>query len=94
MTGISTGKVITGGLLAGLVLNILDFLNNYFIVGKDFEANATRLGLDPAAAASTTGMVKWVVIDFLYGILMVSEFSQISSRGQGKQHATTLGNRI
>lgn len=92
MTGINTGKVITGGLLAGLVLNILDFLNNYLIVGKDFEANATRLGLDPAAAASTTGMVTWVVIDFLYGILMVFTYAAIRPRfGPGVKTAVFAG---
>jgi len=92
MSGINTGKVITGGLLAGLVMNILDFLNNYLIVGKEFEANATRLGLDPAAAASTTGMVTWVVIDFLLGILLVFIYAAIRPRfGPGVKTAIYSG---
>ena len=71
MAGSNMGKVITGGLVAGLVFNILDFANNYLIVGEDFRANATRLGIDPAMAESPAGIAAWVVIDFLIGILVV-----------------------
>lgn len=92
MTGINTGKVITGGLLAGLVFNILDFLNNYLIVGEDFRANATRLGLDPAVAESSTGIATWVVIDFLYGILVVFTYAAIRPRfGPGVKTAIYAG---
>ena len=92
MNGINTGKVITGGLLAGLVFNILDFLNNFLIVGEDFRANATRLGLDPAVAESTTGMATWVIIDFLYGILVVFIYAAIRPRfGPGVKTAVYAG---
>ncbi|MGH9202286.1 MAG: hypothetical protein ACRD2A_13745 [Vicinamibacterales bacterium] len=92
MSGINTGKVITGGLLAGLVLNILDFLNNYLIVGEDFRANATRLGLDPAAAESAAGIATWVVIDFLFGILVVFTYAAIRPRfGAGVKTAIYAG---
>jgi len=92
MAGINTGKVITGGLVAGVVLNVLDFLNNYLIVGKDFEANATRLNLDPAAAASTMGIATWVVIDFIMGILLVWTYAAMRSRfGPGPKTAIFAG---
>ena len=92
MAGINTGKVITGGLVAGLVFNILDFANNYLIVGKDFTANATRLGLDPAAAESPVGIATWVVIDFLMGILVVWTYASIRTRfGPGPKTAVFAG---
>ena len=56
MSSINAGKVIAGGLVAGVVLNALDFANNYLLVGDDFRANSTRLGLDPAALESTTAI--------------------------------------
>ena len=80
MSGINTGKVITGGLVAGLAFNVLDFLNNYLIVGEDFRANATRLGLDPAVSESTQGMATWVIIDFLMGLLVVWTYAAIRPR--------------
>ena len=92
MTSINTGKVISGGLLAGLVFNILDFLNNYLLVGADFRANATRLGLDPAAAESPAGIATWVVIDFLIGILAVFTYAAIRPRfGPGVKTAIYAG---
>ena len=92
MSNINTGKVVTGGLLGGLVLNILDFLNNYLVVGEDFRANATRLGLDPAAAESAAGIAVWVVIDFLMGILIVWTYAAIRPRfGPGPKTAIYAG---
>jgi hypothetical protein len=92
MSGINAGKVITGGLLAGIVLNALDFLNNAVVVGADFKANATRLGLDPAALETPTGIATWVVIDFLMGILIVWTYAAIRPRlGPGPRTAILAG---
>jgi len=92
MSSINTGKVIAGGLLAGVVFNILDFANNYLVVGADFRANATRLGLDPAAAESPAGIATWVVIDFLIGILVVWTYAAIRPRfGAGVKTAIYAG---
>jgi hypothetical protein len=77
---INTGKVITGGLLAGVVFNILDFANNALVLGEDFRANATRLSLDPAAAETPAAIATWVVIDFLLGILTVFVYAAIRPR--------------
>jgi hypothetical protein len=92
MSSINTGKVISGGLVAGVVLNALDFLNNYLLVGADFMANATRLGLDPAAVESTQGMATWVVIDFLLGLIVVWTYAAIRPRfGAGPKTAIIAG---
>ncbi len=92
MSSINTGKVIAGGLLAGLVQNILDFANNYLVVGEDFKANATRLGLDPASMETPAGIASWVVIDFLLGILIVWTYAAIRPRfGAGPKTAIYAG---
>lgn len=92
MSSINTGKVVAGGLVAGLVFNVLDFLNNYLVVGEDFRANATRLGLDPAAAESPAGIAVWVVIDFLLGLLVVWTYAAIRPRfGPGPMTAIIAG---
>lgn len=92
MNGINTGKVVTGGLVGGLVLNILDFVNNSMIMGADFAANATRLGLDPAAMEAPVIIASWVVIDFLMGILIVWTYASIRPRfGPGPKTAIYAG---
>ena len=92
MGKINIGKVVLGGLVAGLVFNILDFVNNAFIMKEDFAANATRLGLDPAASETPAGIATWVVIDFLIGILVVWTYAAIRPRfGPGPKTAVFAG---
>ena len=49
MASINTGKVIAGGLLAGLVANAFDFVTNTYILAGDWAAWATsrRAGSAP-----------------------------------------------
>jgi hypothetical protein len=92
MSGINTGKVITGGLLAGLVFNILDMVVMGVLLAEEMQANAVRLGLDPAAMEGTAGMATWVVIDFLFGILVVWTYALIRPRlGPGPKTAIVAG---
>jgi hypothetical protein len=88
MSGINTGKVITGGLLAGVVFNAFDIVNGLYILGPEFQANATRLGLDPAAMNSAAGMATWIIIDFLLGFIVVWTYAAIRTRfGPGAKTA-------
>lgn len=92
MSSINTGKVISGGLVAGVVFNVLDFANNALLVGADFAANSTRLGLDPAALESPAAIATWVIIDFLFGILVVWTYAAIRPRfGPGPKTAVLAG---
>ena len=92
MAAINTGKVLVGGLLAGLVFNILDTANGMLIMAEDFRANAKRLGLDPAVMESGAGMATWIVIDFLMGILVVWTYAGMRPRfGPGPKTAMLAG---
>lgn len=88
MAAINTGKVIVGGLVAGIVLNVLDFAWTMFVMQPEFDANAVRLGLDPASMQTTTAMVTWIVIDLLYGFLAVWIYATMRPRfGAGPKTA-------
>jgi hypothetical protein len=92
MPGINTGKVIAGGLVAGLVFNILDFASNSFLLGADFSDNMMRLGLDPAVMESGSGIATWVILDFLMGLLVVWTYAAIRPRfGPGAKTAVYAG---
>ena len=85
---INTGKVVTGGLLAGLVFNIGDFVINAVLMAEDNRQFLTRLGLNPAAMENFQGMLPWIIIDFLMGILVVWTYAAIRPRfGQGQRTA-------
>lgn len=92
MSRINTGKVLVGGLLAGLVYNAFDIVTGMVLMGEEFRANAQRLGLDPAAQESPTAMAVWITIDFLMGILVVWTYASMRPRfGPGPKTAVLAG---
>ena len=92
MTGINTGKVIAGGLLAGLVANAIDFVTNTYVMAADWQAFAAAHNMDPAAMTSPAVAGTWIAIDFLFGILLVWTYAAIRPRfGAGAQTAIYAG---
>ena len=88
----NTGKVIVGGLVAGLVLNLGDFLINGVLLAEQQAADLKRLGLDPEAMQTFSGILPWIVIDFLFGLLIVWTYAAIRPRfGPGVSTATVAG---
>lgn len=92
MAAINTGKVVAGGLVAGLVANVIDFVTNNYILMGDWQALATAHNMDPAAMNSPAVAGTWIVIDFLFGILLVWTYAAIRSRfGAGPKTAIYAG---
>ena len=55
MASINTGKVVTGGLVAGVVANAVDFVTNNYVLAADWQAWAASHNID--AATLTSGAV-------------------------------------
>jgi|WetSurMetagenome_2_1015567.scaffolds.fasta_scaffold402176_2 hypothetical protein len=60
------GRVIAGGLLAGLILNIGEGLLHGVLLSGQTANALTTLGRDPSG--STTGLVMLVLVTFLQGV--------------------------
>lgn len=85
MKNINFGRVILGGLVAGLVLNIGEFLLNEVVFGAEMRAFFERLQL-PVPGGSFIAMA--VGITFLLGIVMVWLYAMIRPRfGAGPKTA-------
>lgn len=85
---INTGKVVAGGLLAGLVFNLGDFLINGVLMAADYAAAMSRLGLDPAAMETASVALSWIAVDFLFGLIAVWTYAAIRPRfGPGPKTA-------
>jgi hypothetical protein len=74
MKKINLGRVLLGGLVAGLVLNIGEFLLNGVVFADDMKQDFQRLGLsDPGgnfiAKAVVATFVLGIVITFLYAAI-------------------------
>ena len=88
----NSGKIVVGGLVAGVVFNIGDFLINTVVLAADNAEFMRRLGLDPAAMESISGMAPWIVVDLLFGLLVVWTYASIRPRfGPGVTTAILAG---
>jgi len=88
MAPINTGRVVAGGLLAGVVANICDTAWGMTVMQADMADMARRLGMDPAAMMSMSVALPWILVDFVLGLLVVWTYAAIRPRfGPGPKTA-------
>lgn len=88
---INRQKLLVGGLAAGVVLNIIDFLSNGVIFADRMraDANAFKPGLGDQMMAMEGGdIAMYVFFDFVVGFLLVWTYASIRPRyGPGARTA-------
>ena len=79
-------KVVIGGVVAGVVMNVIDFVANYALAARSAaEADAFKPGLSAQMAG---GMVSYIIMDFALGIALVWTYAAIRPRfGPGPRTA-------
>ena len=90
MARINTGRVIQGGLLAGVVLNVVCIVNNTLIVGPRLKAEqlAGHFLAEPRIPFAPV----WMLLMFLVGIALVWLYAAVRPRlGPGAGTALTVG---
>jgi len=92
MGRINWGRVFLGGLLAGVVINVGEFLF-HAVLFKDQVAEMMRaLGKDPATVMTGSAVVIWNILGFLAGIGAVWGYAAIRPRfGAGAKTAMIAG---
>ncbi|HVQ42612.1 MAG TPA: hypothetical protein VMS54_10405 [Vicinamibacterales bacterium] len=90
MSKINTGRVLLGGLVAGVVANALDFVINGFLMAEEGLDMMQRLNLSQAAAESS--LYVWAVVDLIWGVLLVFTYAAFRPRfGPGPKTAAVSG---
>jgi hypothetical protein len=87
---INTQKVLIGGIAAGVVMNVIDFVTNTYILGARMkaESDAFKPGLSDQMMSGSS-IVGYIVMDFVLGILLVWTYAAIRPRfGPGIRTAT------
>jgi hypothetical protein len=88
MGSIGLKGVVVGGLVAGLVLNVIDYVLYGVVLARDFADAMQALGRPPA----DTLVPLFVLLDFLYGIILVYLYAAIRPRyGPGPKTAAWAG---
>jgi hypothetical protein len=89
MNNINFGRVVLGGLVAGLVLNIGEFLLNGVVLASEMKAfNAQHGFTDPG----NNFLIVAVVLTFVMGVVLVLGYACIRTRlGPGVKTAIIAG---
>ena len=89
MSNINNGRVILGGLLAGLVINIGEFLRDGILLADRVAEMLKALGLSEPSGGP---MLVFTIVGFLLGIVMVWLYAAIRPRfGPGVRTAIVAG---
>jgi hypothetical protein len=81
-------KIVVGGIVAGVVLNVIDFISNYALGARmKAETDAFKAGLSEQMATSSA-IVSYIIMDFALGIALVWTYAAIRPRfGPGPRTA-------
>ena len=90
---INTGKVVAGGLAAGVVMNILDYLQSTYVIGPRMEPLLNAI--NPAVATnmqSGAAMTYFIIWDLIMGFALVWTYAAMRPRfGAGAGTAMRAG---
>ena len=90
MAQINLARVLIGGIAAGVVANVLDFAITSYLMAGELAEMLTRLSIDPEAIGSSVTV--FVVVDFVWGLLLVFTYAAIRPRfGPGPKTAVITG---
>jgi hypothetical protein len=85
MSKINYGRVILGGLVAGLVLSVGEFVSHTFVFREQVEASFGKLHLPPPGGSFVALAVS---LTFMLGIVMICVYAMIRPRyGPGPKTA-------
>ena len=78
---INTKKVLIGGIAAGVVINVIDFISNTYILGARMkaESDAFKPGMSDQMTTGSA-IAGYVVMDLVLGILLVWTYAAIRPR--------------
>lgn len=89
MAQINTGRVVLGGLLAGVIINVSQTVANVWVFASQFEEVTANLGVEPPGGSA---IAIYVVFGFILGIAAVWIYAAIRPRfGPGVQTALIAG---
>jgi len=80
MSRISVGKVVAGGVLAGVVLSAFDFVANNFLLVEDWQLVGQRHNIDPSLMGGSGALIAMLAIDLVMGQVLVLTYAGIRPR--------------
>lgn len=92
MGRIQTGRVILAGVIAGIVINVLEFVLRGGFLGNDWKAAMDALGRTPQPGEEARSMVLYILAGFVGGFALAWLYAAIRPRfGAGPGTAVKAG---
>ena len=89
MTNINTGGVVGGGLVAGLVINVSEYILNELVLGTAFAAAMAAHNMPPIGGSA---VALYLAYGFALGVVLVWLYAAIRPRfGPGPKTAAVAG---
>jgi hypothetical protein len=89
MGKINYGRVVLGGIIAGLILNIGELVLNMLVLAKDWEAAMRALNMPPIGGSAS---LIFIVLCFVLGVMQVWLYAALRPRfGAGPKTAICTG---
>ena len=80
MSRINVGRLLAGGLVAGIVANALDFVTNTYLMKEESSEMISRLNLNAETVEGS--FVAWTVVNLVWGLLLVFAYAAMRPRFQ------------
>lgn len=86
--GMNAGRILGGGLAAGLVANVIDGGGNVMLLAPRWKAETDALNPDIFLRAASGSAVGWIITDFLLCLVLVWLYAAMRTRfGPGPRTA-------
>lgn len=86
--GMNAGRIMGGGLAAGLVANVIDGGGNVMLLTTRWKAETDALNPDLYVRAASSSAVGWIITDFVLCLVLVWLYAAMRTRfGPGPRTA-------
>ena len=75
-----SGRIVLAGLVAGLVMNVIDGVTNGFVLAAQWATETAALDPNLMAKMTISSTVGWIAADFACGLLLVWLYAAIRPR--------------
>jgi hypothetical protein len=92
MGKINIGRLIVGGLVAGLIINIAEGVTNGAILGQQWKQWAAKMAPVTQQPTNAEAMTLWTILAFALGLIAIWMYAAVRPRfGAGPKTAIIVG---
>ena len=80
MGKMNIGRLIAGGLVAGLIINIAEGVTNGAILGQQWKDRAAKMAPVTRQPTNAQAMILWTILAFALGLIAIWMYAAVRTR--------------